>query len=170
MNLSLMCVYCSDNHKPSFVFFIYFLFSSHLAEHLNELIYRHRLRRLSSLRARMICFLLFFQCIYCTSFAPAASAFYPKLFHLLLSVVNVYIYTPPPFSKTTLPTPPLRSVGICLWVETLVDVYVSQNQLCVLSIRSSVFIQKKKLKRKNQKFKKRENDERALWLFNKERN
>lgn len=34
-------------------------FPSHLAEHLNELIYRHRLRRLFSLRARMICFFYF---------------------------------------------------------------------------------------------------------------
>lgn len=151
INLSLICVYCSDNHKPSFVFFIYiFLFSCHLAEHLNELIYRHRLRRLFSLRARMICFLLFFQCIYCTSFAPAASPFYPKRFHLLLSVVNVYIYTPPPCSKTTLPTPPLRSVGICLLSWNLSRcLCLAKTAVCVVNTFVRVYTKKKTQKKKS---------------------
>lgn len=73
INLSLTRVYCSDNHKPSFVFFICVLFSSHLAEHLNELIYRHRLRRLFSLRARMICFFYFSVYILRLHFPPPTS-------------------------------------------------------------------------------------------------
>uniref|UniRef100_A0A224YJP9 Uncharacterized protein n=1 Tax=Rhipicephalus zambeziensis TaxID=60191 RepID=A0A224YJP9_9ACAR len=66
----------------------------------------------------------------------------------------VHIYTPPPFNEATMTVPiHLGRPDFCLRVGTLVDVHVSQNQLCV--VLKYVRVQKKKLKEKNVKCRKK---------------
>lgn len=133
---------CSDNHTPNFFIIIFDIIFYRLAEHLNESLYRSYVcLAFSVVRARIFFSFMYILCFVCTfSLAPF------RMISPTMSVVNVYIYIHHHFFNEATMTIHFGRPVICLRVGTLVDVHVSQNQLCVLSSSMSVF--RKKLKEK----------------------
>lgn len=132
-------------HRTFLLLFLTLLFYR-LAEHLNESLYRSYVcLAFSIVRARIIFFsFMYILCFVCTlSLAPF------RMISPTMSVVNVYIYIHHHFFNEATMTIHFGRPVICLRVGTLVDVHVSQNQLCVLSSSMSVF--RKKTQRKNVK-------------------